>query len=367
MSSDTEAQAQADATDQFVDRLLGDATAALGLFVVFIGDELGYYEALAGDGPLTSAELAAATDTDERYAREWLEHQTVAGVVAVDDETADALARRYSLPTAHVEPLTDPESSAYAVPLAPLVKGAVEPIDDLVEAFRSGEGVPYERYGDDFREGQGRINRPTFLSDLGDEWIPAMPDVDERLRSDPPARIADVGCGFGWSAVGLARAYPGVRVDAYDLDPPSVAAARETVAEAGVADRVRVYRRDVTDPDLAGDYDLVTAFECVHDMADPVGALRSMRRLAGDDGAVLVADERVGETFTADGTDAEPLLYGWSVLHCLPVGRERSPSAATGTVMRAETLTAYASEAGFERVEVLPVSDFFFRLYRLSE
>jgi SAM-dependent methyltransferase len=365
MSSQTEPR-DSDATAQFADRLVDDATAALGLFVVFVGDALGYYETLAAAGPSTAAELAAATETDERYAREWLEHQTVTGVLTVEDETVSAAARRYAVPEAHVGPLTDPESPAYAVPLAPLVKGAVEPIDDLLTAFRTGRGVPYERYGDDFREGQGRINRPTFLSDLGAEWIPAMPDVDERLRSDPPARVADVGCGFGWSAVGIARAYPGVRVDAYDLDPPSVAAARENVAEAGVDDRVTVHLRDVTDPDLTGDYDLVTAFECVHDMADPVGALRSMRRLAGDDGTVLVADERVGEAFTAGGNDVEPLMYGWSVLHCLPVGREHSPSAATGTVMRTETLEGYAAEAGFSSVDVLPVSDFFFRLYRLS-
>ena len=120
------------------------------------------------------------------------------------------------------------------------------------------------------------------------------------------------------------------------------------------------------DSSLAGQYDLVTAFECVHDMSDPVGALRTMRRLAKQNGAVLIVDERVGDTFTAEGNDVEWMMYGWSILYCLPVGMVDQPSAGTGTVMRTDTLRGYAAEAGFSDIEILPIENFFFRFYRLN-
>jgi 2-polyprenyl-3-methyl-5-hydroxy-6-metoxy-1,4-benzoquinol methylase len=178
--------------------------------------------------------------------------------------------------------------------------------------------------------------------------------------------VADIGCGAGWSCIGIAQAYPNIRVDGYDLDEASVELACANVRDAGLADRVKIELRDAGDPALAGQYDLVTAFECVHDMSDPVGALRSMGRLAGERGTVLIVDERVGDTFTPTGNDVEGMMYGWSVLHCLPVGMADHPSAATGTVMRTDTLRQYANAAGFREVEVLPIENFFFRFYRLN-
>jgi len=132
-----------------------------------------------------------------------------------------------------------------------------------------------------------------------------------------------------------------------------------------LTDRVDVRLRDAADPALAGRYDLVTAFECLHDMSDPVAALRTMRRLAGEGGTVLVVDERVGEVFTPEGNDVERFMYGFSVFHCLPVGMADQPSVGTGTVMRPPTLRRYAQEAGFRDVEILPIDNFFFRFYRL--
>jgi SAM-dependent methyltransferase len=315
---------------------------------------------------VTSAALAAATDTRERYAREWLEQQTVAGILGVEDERVEATSREYFLLPGREEALTDRDSLNYVAPLSGLVVGAVRPIDAILDAYRTGGGVPYEDYGNYFHEGQAELNRPAFLHSLGTEWIPAMPDVDVRLENDPPARVADIGCGYGWSSIGIARAYPTVRVDGYDLDAGSVEAAQRNVVEAGLDDRVTVECRDAGDPDIEGEYDLVTAFECVHDLSDPVGVLRNIRRLVADDGSVLVVDERVGDEFTAEGTDIEPMLYGWSVLHCLPVGMAEQPSAATGTVMRTETLREYATAAGFSDVTVLPVENVFFRFYRLE-
>ncbi|MHC4609437.1 MAG: SAM-dependent methyltransferase, partial [Planctomycetota bacterium] len=186
-----------------------------------------------------------------------------------------------------------------------------------------------------------------------------------RLQADPPARVADIGCGAGWSSIGMALSYPKVRVDGFDLDDPSIVLARNNAAQADLDDRVRFHLRDAGDAELSGGYDLVAAFECIHDLSQPVSVLGAMRRLAAENGTVLVVDERVGDRFTAQGSGVEWMMYGWSVLHCLPVGMADEPSAATGTVMRADILRRYAQEAGFREVEILPIDHFFFRFYRL--
>ncbi|MGM0590275.1 MAG: SAM-dependent methyltransferase, partial [Halobacteriota archaeon] len=351
--------------DVFAETFFESIVGAFETVSVYLGDRLGYYEVLA-DVSVTPRELARATDTDERYAREWLEHQTVVGVLAVEDESVPADLRRYALPASAVEVLTDRDSLNYLAPMARLFVGSIAPLEDLVDAYRTGAGIAYAAYGPDLHEGQAAMNRPAFLHLLGEEWLPSIPDVDARLRSDTPARVADVGCGHGWSSIGIAESYEHVRVDGFDLDEASVKAARANVATAGLDDRVTIHHRDAGDPGIEGDYDLVTAFECIHDMPDPVSVLRTMRRLAGDDGTVVVMDERVGDDFTAAGTDVERLMYGFSFTHCLPVGRVDEPSAATGTVMRAGTLREYATEAGFEDVTVLPIENDFFRFYRLE-
>jgi SAM-dependent methyltransferase len=360
MTDDTETR-----RDQLVQRILRSTGGAFDIFTLYIGDRLGFYADLAANGPSTAAEVAARTGTHERYVREWLEQQTVTGMLDVDDEAAPAASRRFVLPPGHAEVLTDRDSLNYIAPLARLVAGAVRPLHQLLKAYRTGGGIPYRLYGPDVLEGQAGINRAMFLRQLGAEWLPSIPDLHRRLISDPPARVADIGCGAGWSSVGMARSYPKLRVDGFDLDEASVALARANVIGAGLEERVRIHRQDAGDPSLRGSYDLVTAFECVHDMADPVGALRTMLHLAGEAGSVIVMDERVGDRFTARGNDVEWMMYGWSVLHCLPVGKAEEPSAETGTVMRPETLRRYAEEAGFCEVEILPIDNFFFRFYRL--
>ena len=163
----------------------------------------------------------------------------------------------------------------------------------------------------------------------------------------------------------MANAYPNIRVDGFDLDEASVVEANQNVEAAGLADRVQVLLKDAGDPALAGQYDLVTAFECVHDMSDPVSALASMKRLAGDTGTVIVADERVGEKFTPTGNEVEQIMYGFSVFHCLPVGMADHPSVGTGTVMRPDTLRGYARAAGFADIEILPLENYFFNFYQM--
>ena len=344
---------------------LSEVNTQLDVFSVYIGDRLGFYDALAVHGGLTSSKLASRTDTQERYVREWLEQQAVAGILDVDDSGAEAKARLYTLPAGHAEVLTDRDSLNYVAPLARLVAGAVRPLPALLEAFRSGGGVPYADYGEDLREGQAAMNRPSFLRELPGEQLPSITDLHARLQADPPARVADIGCGAGWSSIGMAKGYPKVLVDGLDLDEPSIRLARANAAEAGVADRVSFEARDAADPALREKYDLVTAFECIHDMSDPVGALRAMRGLASETGVVLIVDEKVAESFMGEGDELDRFMYGFSVLHCLPVGMADQPSAETGTVMRPDTLRGYAREAGFSGVEILPVESFFFRFYRL--
>lgn len=351
--------------DTFVERLLQSTSGVFDIFTIYIGDRLGFYQTLADSGPLTSAELAGRTGTHERYVREWLEQQTVAGILEVEDETTEATARRFRISASHAEVLVERDSLNYLAPLAQLVVGAVHPLESLLEAYRTGGGVHFHDYGTDLREGQAGVNRAMFLQELGSKWLPAISDVHARLQTDPPARVADFGSGVGWSSIGIAQAYPKTQVDGYDLDEPSIELARVNAREAGVSDQATFHVHDAADPSLSGRYDLVTAFECIHDMSDPVGALRAMRNLAGDSGAVIIMDERVGDSFTAAGNDVEWMMYGWSVLHCLPVGMATQPSAGTGTVMRTDTLRSYALEAGFRDIEILPIENFFWRFYRL--
>jgi 2-polyprenyl-3-methyl-5-hydroxy-6-metoxy-1,4-benzoquinol methylase len=356
---------QVEQRDVFVERLLQSTSGVFDIFTIYIGDRLGLYQTLSANGPLTSAELADRTGTHERYVREWLEQQTIAGVLEVENENSEATARRFHLPAPYAEVLVEPDSLNYLAPLAQLVAGVTRPLPALLNAFRTGGGVALSEYGTDFREGQAGINRAMFLQELGQEWLPSIPDLHTRLQADPSAKVADIGCGAGWSSIGMAMAYPNVHVDGYDLDAPSIDLARANADQAGLNGQVSFHVRDAGDPALSDQYDLVTAFECIHDMSDPVSALRTMRGMVNRTGAVIIADERVGDTFTPTGNDVEWMMYGWSVLHCLPVGMADQPSVGTGTVMRTDTLRKYVHEAGFREVEVLPIDNFFFRIYRL--
>jgi len=350
--------------EAFAERLLQSALSTMETCCVYLGDRLGLYRALQDRGPCTAAELAAAAGVDRRYAREWLEQQAMAGILDVDVST-DPEARRYTLSAEHAEVLLDSDSLSWLAPVVQLVVGLTGPLPSLLQAFRTGEGIAWSAYGADGREGQAGQNRPAFLKLLGTEWLPAVSEIHARLGADPPARVADVACGAAWSSIGIARAYPKVQVDAFDLDDASVTLARANVAEAGLTHRVRVAAVDAGDPALAGQYDLVTIFEALHDMSSPVEVLRKARAMLAPDGAVLVMDERAAETFQAPGDTIERLLYGFSVLGCLPTGLAEQPSAGTGTVMRPATLRAYALEAGFRDVEVLPIAHDLFRFYRL--
>ena len=349
--------------EAMAEKVFGDLLGALSTSAISIGVALGWYEALAGARPLTSTELAVATDSDERYAREWLEQQAVSGYVTVVDADAGPLDRRFSLSPAAAEVLADRSSLSYMAPFPALVSAVNRSLDELIEVFRTGAGYGWHEHGDGARCGQGEANRPLFLQLLGQEYLASIPSVDEALRAG--GRVADIGCGLGWSSIGVAQAYPRATVDGYDIDGPSVEMATANAAEAGVADRVRFEATDAGEVSVDR-YDLVMALECVHDMPDPVSVLSAMRAMVKPDGTVLIMDERVGERFTGERDPVEEMFYGFSLLCCLADGRNAPTSVATGTVMRAPTLERYAVEAGFDGIEILPLENDFFRFYRLS-
>ena len=359
--------------DALAMRLFQSSIGAFELLTVYLGDKLGLYRALADGGALTPPELAARAGIDARYAREWLEQQAVAGLLDVDSDKKtdiDPDARRFRLPVGHAEVLLEPESLSYVAPLAQFAVALPRAMPRLLEAYRTGGGVTWAELGPDAREGQAAFNRPAFVQLLGTEWLPSIPDVHARLLADTPARVADIACGAGWSSIAIARAYPNARVDGYDLDAPSIDLARRNAAEAGVADRVTFHVRDASEESLAGTYDLAVIFEALHDMAYPADVLRTMRRLVGSHGTVLVVDERADERFTAPGDEVQRSFYAYSTLCCLATGiadgSAGRPSAATGTVMRPATLKRYAQDAGFTDAETLPIEHDFFRFYRLS-
>lgn len=349
--------------EEFAGRLFMACLGSMELANVELGIRLGLYEALAGAGPVNPSELAKTGGIAERYAREWLEQQAVAGVVTVDDTTKDPADRRFELPNAHAHVLLDDDSEACMKPCAAVVPWVAKAIDIMVEEFRHGTGAAFGLF--DLHDLQAAFTRPVFVNHLTQNWLPALPDVQVKLDAGIPVRIAEVGSGEGLAAITIAQRYPGAEVDGFDLDAASVDAAQRAASAAGVADRVRFQLRDAADPTIDGDYDLVMAIEMLHDVPDPVGILRTMRTLAGPRGAVLVVDERADDTLTVPADEMQRFFYTFSTLHCLAVSMQDG-GAGTGTVIRRSTVEGYAEAAGFTTVDVLDVEHPQFVLYRLS-
>ncbi len=348
---------------RLMERVFAASIEAQYLAGMHIGRELGLYAALRDRGPATPPRLAEATGCDARYVREWLEFQAVGDILAVAVPSDDPDARVYALPAGHAEALLDHTSPNSAGPFGQFVVGEIMGLQRTIDAFRTGEGLSY----DDFpvcRLAQAEVNRPAFVHELGSTWIPALPEV-HRALTGRGGRVADVACGAGWSTIETARAYPRASVDGYDLDGPSIDLARENLRGSGVEGRVRFIHGDAARAEAEEGYDLVTVFEAVHDMARPVEVLAAARRLLAPGGVVLVADEAVAHEFTAPGDDLERLMYGFSVLFCLPTGREGEGSVATGTAMRPSTLEGYARAAGFGTVETLPIENDLWRFVAL--
>jgi 2-polyprenyl-3-methyl-5-hydroxy-6-metoxy-1,4-benzoquinol methylase len=349
----------------FVERMFASGLAALEVLTVYVGDRLGLYTALAERGSLTADDLAAASGMASRYAREWCEQQAVVGILEVDDPAAEPDARRYTLPAEHAVALSDPDSPFSIAPVARFMAGGARVLPELLEAYRTGGGVEWSAFGADGIEAQGDFNRPWLRTALTREYLPAVPDIHDKLTAG--ARVADVACGVGWAGITIAKDYPSSTVVGLDPDESSIALARRYASEDGVSERTTFEVHDATKPLPGGPFDFVIVIEAIHDVAQPVEVLARIRDSLAPGGSVIVADERTADAFTGFSEDpAERLFYGASVLCCLPAGMAETPSAATGTVMRADTFRTYAVEAGFSSVEVLEqIEHPMLRFYRL--
>lgn len=354
------------ATEEFVGRVFDAGLKALELTSMYIGDRLGLYKTLSEAGPATSAELAARTGLSERYLREWLEQQAVSSVLTVHEASLPAARRRYELPAAHGAALLDPESPFSIAPIAQTaaILGMAAPM--VADAFKTGGGVPWGAYGEAIVDVQGDFNRPWLMAQLGQEFLPSIPDVHAPLAAPAPARVLDVACGVGWASLAIAKAYPNVSVHGIDIDGASIERAKSNAAAAGLGGRVRFEARDAAGLASEQPYDFAVIVEAVHDMSDPVGVLSAVRKALAPGASLMVVDERVQDEFTAPGDEVERFMYCASVLLCLPAAMTETPSAATGTVMRTSTLRRYAIEAGFTSVEVLDIDHPMLRFYRLT-
>ena len=346
----------------FADRFFASALGYFDVLSMYLGVRLELYSTLADKGPATAAQLATRAHIAERYAREWLEQQATRGILLADVSSAEPT---FSLPVDHAEALLDRDSLDYVGASVRQLASLRGVVDLVAEAFQTGAGVPFEAYGSESVDGQGFTNRPIVLQTLPNEWLPAIPEVHERLSGGTPVRIVDVGCGTGWSSIGMAVTYPDASVDGFDPDETSVERARRNAEEAGLGHRVRFHAEDAAGLGKHGPFYFATAFECIHDMARPVDVLRSAREALAVDGAMLIVDERTRDAFTGEPDDLEAYYYAWSVFDCLPAGLSDRPSVGTGTVMRPATLRGYAEEAGFGGFEILPIEHDTFRLYLL--
>jgi SAM-dependent methyltransferase len=347
------------------ERIFTGTMIAAEMHTIYLGVVTGLYAELSRSGPAAAPELAARAGLDARYTREWLEQQAVCGILEADCEP-DPDLRRFWLSPDVGEVLVDTESPFFAVGGPLILAGVARALPQLPDAYVEGRGVPYEAYGAPVRRGIAALNRPGFLHELGSVWLPSVPDVHQRLSSSPRGRVLDLGCGVGTSSLAIARSYPSVEVVGVDLDEASIQEARLAARAEGLDDRVSFVCGDAADGVSTEAFDLVTVFEAIHDMGDPVGALRNARSMLTEGGTVLVADDRVADTITAPGDEIERLNYALSVLHCLPATRAEDPVEANGTILRASTMRRWALEAGFTHVDEVEVDSPFWRFYRLA-
>jgi ubiquinone/menaquinone biosynthesis C-methylase UbiE len=351
------------ATEELAGRLFAAALGTAELLTIHLGQAHGLYQTLEDAGSMTAAELSVASGVESRYLLEWLQSQAISGLLTVDGP--DIGTARFALAPGVRQTLLEETGPYYSGGLPAIAVAAGRAFPQVEAALSTGAGVPYAEYGTEAVTAQAALNRPAYVNSLVAEWLPAMPDVEARLAAG--ARVADVGTGAGWSAIELAKAYPAVRVDGYDNDEDSISRARRNAVEHGVADRVDFEVRDIGE--IAADrarYDLVTFFECLHDLAHPVDALVAARRALAPGGTVLVMDEHADDTLVVPGDAVQRFFAAASVIWCTPQGRVEADSEVIGAVLRPARLRELAAEAGFGTVDVLPIEHPFWRFYRLN-
>jgi SAM-dependent methyltransferase len=343
---------------QFVFRAVDEVGATLNAALVVMGDKLGYYRDLAAHGPTTPAQLAERTATAEPYAREWLNAQAAGAYV-----TYDATSGRYELPAEHAVAMTDPDSPAFLPGFFQIALGTVHDTDHIVDAARSGAGFGWHEHDTDVHVGCERFFRPSYHANLLSSWLPALDGVVEKLERG--AHVADVGCGHGASTILMAKAFPSSTFVGSDYHPASIATARARAEEAGVGDRIHFEVASAQEFGGEG-YDLVTMFDCLHDMGDPVGAAKHVRDAIAADGTWMVVEPMAGDHVEDNLNPVGRAYYGFSTLLCTPSSLAQDVGLALGTqagparirdVTRAGGFTGFRSvaETPFNRVlEVRP-------------
>ena len=327
--------------EQFVYRAVDEIGATLNAALVVMGDRLGLYRALAGEGPLSSGELAARTGTAERYVREWLNAQAAGGYVEYDPE-----GDRYTLPPEQAVALTDEASPAYLPGFFQIALGSVVDSPRITEAARSGEGFGWHEHGHDVHEGCERFFRPGYNANLVGSWLPALDGVVAKLEQG--ARVADIGCGHGASTILMAQAFPRSTFVGSDYHEGSIETARTRAEEAGVADRVR-FETSPAGAHAGDGYDLVTMFDCLHDMGDPVGAARHVRDMLATDGTWMIVEPAAGDRVEDNLNPVGRAYYGFSTLLCTPASLSQEVGLALGAQAGEARIREVVESGGFSR------------------
>jgi 2-polyprenyl-3-methyl-5-hydroxy-6-metoxy-1,4-benzoquinol methylase len=334
--------------NEFMGRAVGDIGAAMSAALVLIGDELGLYKAMAAAGPITPAELAKRTETTERYVREWLNNQAAGGYV-----TYDAIAGRYTLPPEQAAALADEASPAFIPGAFQVIAAAMKAQPRIAQAFRTGGGLDWGEQDPILFVGTERFFRSGYLGNLVGSWIPALEGVEAKLRRG--ARVADVGCGHGASTILLAQSYPKSEFVGVDTHAASIETARRRARDAGVADRVRFEVAGAQDFAGTG-YDLVACFDCLHDMADPVGAARHIRKALAKDGTWLLVEPYATDQVENNHNPVGRVFYGASTVFCVPcslAGHGPALGAQAGEA-RLQQVTADGGFSRFRRATETP-------------
>lgn len=334
----------------FVFRAVEEAGAALNCALVVMGDRLGYYRALAEHGASTSAELAERTRTDERYAREWLNAQAAGSFVAYDSSTG-----RYHLPPEQAVALTDETSPAFVGGLFQIAHGTACDAGHIIEAAGTGDGVGWGEHNSDVHTGCERFFRPTYTAHLVTDWLPALDGVVGKLNSG--AKVVDIGCGHGASTILMAQAFPSSTFFGSDVHADSIATALERVALSGAGPRVS-FDTAAADGFGGGPYDLVTMFDCLHDMGDPIGAARHVRKMIADDGTWMIVEPAAGDRVEDNFNPIGRAYYGFSTLLCTPSSLAQPVGLALGTQAGPARIHEVVTAAGFNRFRLAAQTPF---------
>ena len=358
MSAVDTAELDAAKVEAFVGKVLGDMAGLFAAKLATLGDRLGLWTDLHAHGPVTSEQFAARAGIAERYAREWL-----AGMHAADYLDYDPTTGVYTLPPEHVPALADEGGPLFFGGALQEIEGMSGIFDELCDAFRTGGGVPQTSYTDGFYEGLCRFTGSWFESHLIQSWVPALPDVQAKLVAG--CDVADVGCGAGKALIKLAHAYPDSRYVGYDVHPAQVELARKNIADAGVADRVRVEVADASGG-LPGTFDVITTFDVIHDAVDPAGLLRTIRAALRPDGRYVCLDINCSDKPEENVGPLGTVFYGFSVHYCMTTSLARGGAGLGTCGFNPKVVHEMCADAGFASVRRVEMDNPFNHLYEAS-